>query len=282
MSSASPSADTVFNRARQDLACGISLLTRVPVGWLLTRKQKDATAPWPLARSIWCWPIVGAAIGALTGGFLSLMEALSIAPLPAAGVALAAQGMITGAFHEDGLADMADSYGAQTRERKLDIMRDSRIGSYGVLALCLSILIRAGAMAAFPAAFLIPILAVSACVSRAAMLWLPRLLPAARPDGVARALSPLPRMPFLGAQLVTIAITLGSLVCASFYREGPDRLHHALMVCCVVWVTAGLGTALVGFSARRQLGGYTGDVLGASVSVAECLVLATLTALFQN
>ncbi|MFT8445939.1 adenosylcobinamide-GDP ribazoletransferase, partial [Acetobacter orientalis] len=127
-----------FNTVRQDLASGLGLLTRLPVMGLLSPTQRNSTAAWPLARSLWCWPLVGAGIGAITGGLgYVLQSGLHLSALPAVTLALAAQTALTGSFHEDGLADMADSYGANTRARKLEIMRDSRVGSYGVIALCL-------------------------------------------------------------------------------------------------------------------------------------------------
>lgn len=346
MTRASPSAERLFSRIRLDLACGIGLLTRLPVEWLLTQHQRAQSAPWPLARSLWCWPLVGGAIGAVTGSVAWGLEALHVAALPAAGLALAAQSTLTGAFHEDGLADMADSYGGLTRERKLEIMRDSRIGSYGVLALCLSLLVRAGAVAALPAPTLIAGLALSGTVSRATLLWLPRLLPAARPDGLARSLTPLPRGPFGMAQGLTLllaALLMGGLISASSLpfspldertpvstlagATGDTSLDKSVTVpplspsrptpdltpatppgttlaegtlqaqtprtneppfwrwaqgLVLTFGVAALAGGLVGRAARKQVGGYTGDVLGTAAIVTECLVLATLTALFHN
>ncbi|KXV69706.1 hypothetical protein AD951_05365 [Acetobacter malorum] len=192
MSTPAP-ADSFGARLRLDLACGLSLLTRLPVGWLLSPAQRASTALWPMGRSIWCWPLIGAAIGLLVGTVFWLLRLGHVAALPAAGLALAFQCVLTGGLHEDGLADMADGCGGATRERRLEIMRDSRIGSYGVMALGLSLLVRASAVAVLPAGVAMLALAVSACLARAVLLVLPASLPPARPDGLARSLNPLPR-----------------------------------------------------------------------------------------
>ncbi|CEF40281.1 cobalamin (5'-phosphate) synthase [Acetobacter senegalensis] len=289
MTRTSPFAESLFSRIRLDLACGIGLLTRLPINGLLSARQRAQSGPWPLARSLWCWPLVGGAVGAFTGSMAWGLEAMHVAALPAAGLALAAQSALTGAFHEDGLADMADSYGTHARERKLEIMRDSRIGSYGVLALCLSLLVRAGAIAALPAPALVGGLALAGLLSRATLLWLPRLLPPARPDGLARSLSPLPRGAFAVAQsfaFLLAALLMTVLINGTSQQPVPPenqplfwRLAPALGL---VISAAGLSGWLVARSARKHLAGYTGDVLGAAATVADCLVLAALTILFHN
>lgn len=129
-----------LDRRRLDLACGLSLLTRLPSIWLAPPADRDSTRPWPLARSIWCWPAIATLIGALTGSLLAALRMVHVPPLAAAGLALACQSILTGGLHEDGLADMADGCGGSTPERRLAIMRDSHVGSYGVMALGLSCL----------------------------------------------------------------------------------------------------------------------------------------------
>lgn len=260
---------------RQDLACGVGLLTRLPAHWLLSAAQQRSTAPWPLARSLWCWPLVGALVGGLTGTLgWALQSGLHLAALPATALALAAQTALTGGFHEDGLADLADSYGAHTRPRKLEIMRDSRIGSYGVIALCLSFIVRAGALAALPPTLLVVALALAGMLARAALLWVPACLPPARPDGLARSLSPLPKAAFWLAQGL----------CAAAYTLWAVWWGHVTVapVIALVLPAAGTGLAVLCLchAARKHLGGYTGDVLGATATVAECLALAAITASF--
>jgi adenosylcobinamide-GDP ribazoletransferase len=165
--------------------------------------------------------------------------------------ALAANILVTGALHEDGLADTADGFGGgSTRERKLAIMRDSRIGSYGAIALALSLILRVTALslATRPAWSLL----LAAVFGRAAMLVLLLLLRPARTDGLA---APLARgAPVLAVVGIALSLLLGVL--------------SARALC------AATGVALaMSFAARRQIGGYTGDILGATEQIAECAVL---------
>ncbi|PCD80095.1 adenosylcobinamide-GDP ribazoletransferase [Acetobacter orleanensis] len=299
-------AESFSARLRLDMACGLSLLTQLPTGWLLSPAQRVSTAPWPMGRSIWCWPLIGAVIGALIGAIFCLLRLGHVAPLPAAGLALAVQCVLTGGLHEDGLADLADGCGGPSRERRLEIMRDSRIGSYGVLALSLSLLVRASSLAALPAGMVLLALVVSGCLARAALLVLPAFLTPARPDGLARSLSPLPRTPFwLG--LILAGASVGALAwlwadgpcvmslwnsiqpsgkilslsrqiwphASGFYDARLMVLHIGLLSVAATLAACGLVTV----AARRLLGGYTGDVLGAVAVLTECFVLASFTTL---
>lgn len=261
---------------RQDLASGLGLLTRIPTYWLFTARQETHAAPWPLARSMWCWPYLGAAIGLLVGALGWALEAyFSLAPLPTAALMLAAQAALTGCFHEDGLADMADSYGAHTRARKLEIMRDSHVGSYGVAALCLSFLVRGGSLAALPPAALPAACALAGLLARAALLLVPASLAPARADGLARSLNPLPWGAFLVAQGSTLA---GYVAWCVWWHAA---FHPGPMPLVLPLAGSLLAVLCLCRAASKQLGGYTGDVLGATAIVAECLALAALSASFR-
>ena len=121
----------------RDLPLALSLLSRLPVPVDHSRAGERA------ATAAWAYPLVGAGLAGLTGGLAWALSAAGLPPGPAAGLVLVAQVMLTGALHEDGLADSADGlWGGWERERRLEIMRDSRIGAYGVLALGLSLLLR--------------------------------------------------------------------------------------------------------------------------------------------
>ena len=110
--------------------------------------RKRCTAKADLAQAIWALPLAGLVVGAVGALVYAVAHRLGVPAWPAAALAIAATLAVTGCLHEDGLADTADGFGGgATRERKLDIMRDSRIGVYGVCALAVSILIRAGALA---------------------------------------------------------------------------------------------------------------------------------------
>ena len=230
------------------------LLTRLPAGWLIG----DRAVPAP-HRCFWAYPLVGAAIGAAGGAVFTLCRAASLPPSLAACWTVAGLVVVTGALHEDGLGDMADGFGGgRTRERKLEIMRDSRVGSYGVLALVLAVAIRAAAIAAIP--HVLPALIASGALSRAAMA-VPALLPPARVDGLGAGMGRIGWGPTLSSAAIGGAVALLAL------PPGSALLAVAVAGC------AALATAWV---ARAQIGGFTGDVLGGCAVVTECAVLSCL------
>src|SRR5262249_41157698 len=118
-----------------DLRIGISLCTRLPVG-------PAAPADGAIARASWSFPVAGILVGLAGALAYRIAIRLNVAPIPAAALALAATMALTGAMHEDGLADSFDGLGGRTREQKLDIMRDSRLGTFGMLALVITLLLR--------------------------------------------------------------------------------------------------------------------------------------------
>lgn len=240
---------------RADFAAGLSLLTRLPTGWLHpSEKQID------LARSSWCWPLIGGGIGALTGAIMALCIWLGMPAIVATGWAIACQLFLTGALHEDGFADTVDGFfGGRTAERRLEIMRDSRIGSYGGLALSLLMLLRGGSMTTLAAEpmHIVFILATAGAFSRLALM-LPLLwLRPARAEGLAHELRHLPARSLLAAMILT------ALIASSLSILGALSLF--LMACL-----ATLGLCSVAY---RLIGGYTGDVLGATAIIAELVVL---------
>ncbi|MDR6183730.1 adenosylcobinamide-GDP ribazoletransferase [Asaia bogorensis] len=240
---------------RADFAAGLSLLTRLPTGWLLAPDRKI-----DLTRSSWCWPLIGGAIGALTGTVMVLCIRLGMPAIVATGWAIAFQLFLTGALHEDGFADTVDGFfGGRTPERRLEIMRDSRIGSYGGLALSLLMLLRAGTMTtlATQPIHIISILATAGAFSRLSLM-LPLLwLRPARADGLAHELRHLP------ARGLLIAMILTALIASSLSVLGALSLF---LVACL----ATLGLCSVAY---RLIGGYTGDVLGATAIITELVVL---------
>src|ERR1700735_436557 len=160
------------------------------VGFIfLTRLRLPALSAWPadaVARAAWAFPVVGAAVGVLGGGVALIASRLGL-PIPAASLlGLGATILATGALHEDGLADSADGLGGgQTRERKLEIMRDSRIGSYGAIALFISLGLRWAAVAALlggAAGAVLGALVAAHALSRAGLPVIMFYLEPARPD----------------------------------------------------------------------------------------------------
>ena len=251
-----------------DLAHCVRFYSRLPVPALPWEQDAYALPSFPrLVRMI---PLAGLLIGLLPAALLGSALLLDLGPWLAAILAVAAMVMATGALHEDGLADLADSCGGPTREKRLEIMRDSRIGSFGASALFLSLAVRIGALAtlasrvdggAVMAAFL-----VAASLSRTAGLMPLVFLPPARQDGVSRAVGQPARDTFwLAAGIAgAIAVALGAL-------GGLPPFGIALML-----MLSGLsGLALTGF-ALRHLGGQTGDVAGAAQQVAEIAALVGL------
>lgn len=246
-----------------DLAIALSLLSRVPV-------RLDHTAAGArTAQTAWAYPLVGAGLAALAGGIGWGLSALGLPPGPVAALVIAAQILLTGALHEDGLADSADGlWGGWDKARRLEIMRDSRIGAYGVLALGLGVLLRWSCLAALltlagPGAMLAALVATGA-VSRAAMVAVMASLPFAREDGLSHSVGRVPRWAAIGAGLSMVVIAGIALGLAALFA-----------------VIAGLVSAE---AARRlafqRIGGQTGDILGATQQLAEiaCLLVLALLA----
>jgi adenosylcobinamide-GDP ribazoletransferase len=250
------SRSEVWRKWVGELAASFALLTRLPVGRFVPPDETQA---------VWPYPIVGATVGLIGGVAYWLLFSLSCPPVLAALLAVATAVFVTGALHEDGLADMADGFGGGTPEKRLAIMRDARVGTYGVLALILSVGLRVGAIAimAKPTLVVAALIAAGAA-SRATAAALMAALPHARGDGLSVAVG---RPSGGAAWLATVfAVIIGLLV---------------LPVASVFWllVASGLPALVIGNLARNTLGGQTGDVLGASVQVSECASLVVLASL---
>jgi adenosylcobinamide-GDP ribazoletransferase len=241
---------------RSELATALMLLTRLPVarfaGW---------ETPPDLARGVWAFPLAGIVVGGLGGAVYWAAHSLGMAPTLAAAWTLAATIAITGALHEDGLADVADGFGGgATRERKLAIMRDSRIGTYGALALALSTIIRLAAIAALdrPAAVAAALVGAG-MLGRGGIIVLLLALPPARADGLGASVK---RPPLETAAAGFVIAAAGALVFLPF----------ALAVILIALAAAFAMVCL----ARRQIGGHTGDVLGAAELTVECAALTAI------
>jgi adenosylcobinamide-GDP ribazoletransferase len=224
-----------------------------------------ARAHWRLADAAWAFPLVGAGIGAVAALAFLLAQLLGLSSWPAGLSAVFAGVVTSGALHEDGLADTADGlFGGHDREAKLAIMRDSRQGSFGVLAIVLSVLFRASALAAIGDVIHAGLALIAAhATSRAALPAVMWALAPARADGLgATAGNP-------GTAGMAAAAAIGAAVALT--ALGPVRGLTALCV-------AGLAVFTVTRVARRQVGGYTGDVLGAVQQIGEIAVLLAASA----
>lgn len=237
-----------------DFRLALGFLTRIPVS------LPAELAPDALARSMRLFPLIGGIIGAALGG-LYLLELKILPGWPSALLAIAFGLLLTGALHEDGLADCADGFGGgRGKEGKLAIMRDSRIGAYGTLALILSVGLRASALVGLPrpAAALI----VAHSLSRAALPGVMMALPAASAVGLAAGAGKPSRVTFW------ICLALAAVIGAPLFRTQFPLL---------LAIAAGTAT-IVALLARRQIGGYSGDVLGATQQSVEIAVLLSVLA----
>jgi adenosylcobinamide-GDP ribazoletransferase len=238
------------------LVGAVQFLTRVPI-----RTSRAI----PHERCIPWFPIVGVLIGALVGGVAVGLGELVPASVAAA-CAVVVGLLVTGAFHEDGLADIADAFGGgATRERRFEILKDSRHGTYGVAALCSSVVLRivsAAAIASSAAVF--GGFVTAHALGRGAAVVAMWVAPAASDAGLgadhARRLRRIPSAVGVLAALVVCALLVG-------WWLGP-----------IVAVAVAGGGATV-WLAMRKIGGLAGDVLGAIEQVVECLVLIVVSGL---
>lgn len=244
----------------------------------LTRFRVSIRLPeLPLARTVWAWPLIGLFVGFLIGLSLIIARAIGLPPLPATIIAVAIGVLATGALHEDGLADIADGFGGgRDRAAKLSIMRDSRVGAYGVLVLIIAILLRTAALASFlprvDYVFLLIVPMAAHAGGRAAMAVALRLLPPAREDGLGAVTG---RPSWIQA---IIAAILGGLPLLAI---GPAKFSVSLGTGAVL-AAAVVAAIAVGWLARRQIGGQTGDVLGAICIATEIAALLAASAFFGH
>lgn len=236
----------------RDLHLAASFLTRLPLPDL------GILPAGALAGAMRAFPLVGGAVGLAAGAVFLAAQAM-LPPLVAALLALAAGALLTGGLHEDGLADAADGLGARGgRERRLEVMRDSRSGAYGVLALVFAIGLKAAALAAAPTGLAgLGALVAAGALSRALIPAAMQVMPPARADGLgAGAGTP-------DASMAALAAVIGIMLCgAGLAWAAPAAIAASL-------AAAALAVAV----ARRAFGGYTGDVLGAVQQTAEVAIL---------
>jgi adenosylcobinamide-GDP ribazoletransferase len=237
----------------QDLASAIGLLTRLP-------QHVDQPRG---AEAAWAWPLVGVVVGGLAAAVGAVMMAVGVPVTLAAVGVLVTSAVVTGALHEDGLADTVDGFfGGWTRERRLEIMKDSHIGSYGTLALIFGVLARWAALCAVLPVSVWAVVAVAA-MSRAPMAVVMWALPNARGKGLSQSVG---RPDF---QAVWVAIALALIV---------GVLAVELWATLVLTMVVALAVLAIIALARARIGGQTGDVLGATQQVAEVLALTVLAA----
>ncbi|PWE33013.1 adenosylcobinamide-GDP ribazoletransferase [Maritimibacter sp. 55A14] len=244
-------------RARmQEARLAVMLLTRLPAG----RIRGEGPA---LNAARWAFVLVGVPVGLIGWGAHAGALALGAAPLMAAMLAISALALVTGALHFDGLADFADGIGGgRDKAHCLEIMRDSRIGSYGALAMILVTGLWAAALTDLAARAGAGWFVAVAMLSRAAMVCLQEALPAARADGLGKFAEGRSWAARSVVILTVLAIaTLGGLAGIS-----------AILASAIVALA-------IGALAMRRIGGQTGDVLGAAQLASETACWAVLAVL---
>jgi adenosylcobinamide-GDP ribazoletransferase len=233
----------------------VTFLTRVP--W-------PGTAGDELAAGTVYFPLVGALVGAIGAGVYWLAGMLWPAPVDLV-LAVAATVVVTGALHEDALADFADGFGGgRSREQVLAIMKDSRIGAYGAVALLLVILAKLSALNALSRPDVVRALIAAHTVGRWAALPLMAWLPYVRSEGGTGT-------PFAGG-VTPPRLALGTALMAAILAATLGVRAIAVVVAATI-VTTG-----VGWYVRRRIGGITGDCLGAATQCAELATYLVLAA----
>ena len=249
----------LLKRIFADIRIAVSFSTIVRVG---PAKPVDSGG---ISQASWALPVAGLVVGLAGAIVYAIVRRIGVPTDPAAVVALSATLLVTGAIHEDGLSDTADGFGGgKDRDSRLEIMRDSRIGAYGACALVLSILARWSALAtiAEPMSVASALLAAHAA-ARAQLPVFMWLVPPARSDGLSAGAGQ------ASAQGALIAAILGFL-CLVFGLGVGKAIFGFILLSLVGLIWAWLAT--------KQVGGQTGDILGALEQIGEVAILLLATA----
>ena len=246
-----------------DIAAAIILLTRIPVPWhRLTSNSPN------LSLAQWAFPLVGALVGLLVGLVTVVFLHLGLNLIPAACLGIGFGTLITGGLHEDGLADTADGFGGgRTIKRKLEIMKDSSLGSYGTSALILTYFLRITLLASLSSyATIIFACIITACGGRTSMVILRKLSSPVSINSSASSLEP-----------VKVKETLLSLsICSTFYLiYGPI---FVIMGLCTVFMIP----IFISWFAEKQIGGINGDILGACSQITEIFLFVLVAIWLSN
>ncbi len=238
------------------MRAAFGLLSRLPVGHLDGLQAAD------LSRAAAWFPVVGLAVGGVSAG-LRLAAGTVLPAGPSTVIALAGAVLVTGGLHEDGLADTADAVGAHVdRARRLEILRDPRIGTFGGLALGLSLLFAYAALVPLSEAHFVRAVVVGHVLARCSPLWQARLAPPARPDGLGSLMrASVPALAIASAIGVAAALGIG------LPAPGAAALGAGL-----------LSTGAVALLARRAIGGTTGDTFGAGAKLVEIVAYGVFAA----
>lgn len=250
-----------LRKIHADLYCGLSFFTRVPVQWLYR-----PNFPFSFGRAVWIWPWIGFIIGLIISAIFNAACQFFPSAWIIGFLTLGMQFLLTGGLHEDGLADMADGFGGgKDKEHKLEIMRDNRLGSYGVLTLIVILGLQVSALsflARYNTTYAVMILVITAILSRVSMIIPICCSQPARSDGLATSLINISRPSILIALLSTLILvfTLTSWTTAIIYM-----------------ILSGIISAGITLYSQKHIQGYTGDVLGAIQTLVSTAILITST-----
>jgi len=241
-----------------DLRTAVAFLTRLPM------PHPQGAMPANFVRAHRMFPLVGAAIGGAVGLLYLGMRIMGLPDLAAAALALGASAILTGALHEDGLADVADGFGGgRDPAAKLEIMRDSRLGTYGALILLVSFVTKLSALAALPDGVVVQSLIAAHALARGVLPVMAMSLAYARKNGLAAN---------AGRPDLATAATAGALALIIALLALPW-----IEALCAALVAAASAIAMA-LLAQRQIGGQTGDVLGGAEQLSETAILVLLAA----
>ncbi len=244
---------SLFSKLCREFVSGVRLLTIIPAG-------RTNAVPVCLTGTTWSYPVIGAIIGLIGGMVFAISVVTGLPTFLAAVISLVSTIFLTGALHEDGLADTADSIGSGlTHSARLKIMHDSRTGAYGALALIISLSLRAGALAALTDSWLVSMALISAGgLSRGILPLVMSRVPLASNTGMAAV---------VGTPSISMAITafITSCVLTTICLGISTGLLVTALSLLVAWVSS--------YLARRYWGGYNGDLLGAAQQTTEITVL---------
>jgi len=223
------------------------------------------------SRAVRMLPVAGALLGAFAAAVMAAAAGLGLAPLVAAPLAIGALALLSGAMHEDGLADCADGFfGGQTRMEKLEIMQESTIGSFGAVALVLSFSLRISSVVLIANQNLCLACAVltgGAALSRTSGLLPLALLPPARKDGAG----------FSAQRPAGDALVVAALLAVLFALAPVPAGANLIRALVATALAAGSAFAVV-ILAKHEIGGQTGDVAGAAQQLAEVAYYLALAA----
>lgn len=258
---------SILDRLRIDILNGVGLLTRLPAHWGISTPISKSLCPnrdrFSMARSVWTWPLIGYAIGLLQAFVLFALLKTGFQLPFAVLVCIIFQLLLTGCLHEDGLADCCDGFGGgHTIDDKLRIMRDSQIGTYGVLALIMLMLFRYEIIIILSEqrkTFLA--LPIACSLGRMAMSVLLYALPFAQKDGLARSYGKPSFLPVFIGVFFTLFILY---------------THFSLAIASLCIVLSGLCICTGAYGAFKQVKGISGDILGANCLLVETVILTYL------